>query len=335
MNRFYIPRKRSPILDIAPLALRYADIKASTELGKGQLDVARKRNELEGRRIEEYGRRTGIMEEAGEREGRKLDLEAQQIPVTEQNFGGKEIAMAQGLLKKMGIEKPLGSLIEDLKVLADDPRYTKREVYMHYKANWPTYKKNLLQALQEEAVKNIAEKPALADKMMQAIDILENDQQGDLVDWLMPATAQAIYNEQATIEAKGRIPYGQTKEGVLAKEEAATKRTEISAEATKEAARIRTGKKVPEKVKQAQDLIKSITPKVDSTTAALLSSMARSFDSQTAADLAPKIPDELRPTYYKAISLLEEYYGVEQGAGGGGAVDYEFVPGKGLVPVRK
>lgn len=73
--------------------------------------------------------------------------------------------------------------------------------------------------------------------------------------------------------------------------------------------------KVPEKVKEARQVIGTIRRQVDDSTATILASMIAGdrFDPQKAAEAREKIPEELRGVYEAAIKTLKEHYGIDEG----------------------
>jgi hypothetical protein len=172
--------------------------------------------------------------------------------------------------------------------IADNPEFTKGKTYLHFKQNWPSYQKALMESFDKEYSKALKDNdPIRADKLLEAMKVIEADKTGAIIDQAMPGTAEAIRAEQAT----GRvIPYGQTKEGVMAK-----------LKAQKEAAQIRAGAK---ETKQAKDL-KSIKSSYEK--AIGRANAARRGENIMSEALGEKGPEVAAQEYKRSWALVQQY----------------------------
>jgi len=96
--------------------------------------------------------------------------------------------------------------------------------------------------------------------------------------------------------------------------------------------------RVPERVKQAQSLVLRLSQSIDPVVALLLQDNPEmATHPGVKSKIEGKVPSELEGAYQREIAILDEYYGVPKTPKGslyGGGVTHEFIPGKGLVPVR-
>jgi len=174
--------------------------------------------EPEGAMPERYGTKGTVQRglEVNERLARVKEREVTkseaEIPITEKNFGMDKVALFQTGLAKQGLDKAFAPLIDSMKSIAQDKKFNHRVTYSHFKTNWPTYQKITIEGLQKEMTRVAEINPKRAEELGQIIKEISEDKEGKLIDQAMPATAQAIADEQTALTAKLR-PVSPTKIG--------------------------------------------------------------------------------------------------------------------------
>lgn len=225
-NPFYIPRRRSPLLDYAQLGMQLYGLKQRADIAKGQTETAQqtltlKERQLKGEEAERkvrYGTegQPGLEQQklaAGKRltdiKEREVGVKERGIPVTDQDFGMDKVAMFEGALAKTGMDKAFAGIIEPMKSMAKDEKYNNREVYLHFKKNWPAYRDAAIEGLSKELTKMetdaMTANPYKAEQIRQVIEQLSQDKEGMIIDQAMPSTAQAIADEQTALQAKIKL----------------------------------------------------------------------------------------------------------------------------------
>lgn len=224
-NKYYIaPRTQNPIVTGANMLLKFSEMKNR----QGQLDVARERTKIMQQQFDaenapgpatEGARPNAGFVGPGEgvpgpsradrrlsNEDKLLEIREQEAarkarvdPVQDQEFGMDMVTMLEAPLKASGMDKAYQPVIDSMKALAQNPKYTKGKVYHHYKSNWPQYQQALIESLNKEATKP-GITPAARESLIEQMKEIEGDKTGQIIDKFMPQTAAAISGEQQSSE---------------------------------------------------------------------------------------------------------------------------------------
>lgn len=220
-NPYYIPRERSPLMDVAGVGLRLAEMDQAERLASTRSRLMQEQNDLtrQGMKlkqqedVQKYGgklesgeqvqglepRKLSVMETQANAEAEKARADAAKNPQTQQFTIAESNLIRKGLADQ-GLDKPMGRFLGVLDNMGKDNKFTKGYTYQYIKKNWPAYQQMMVEDISKELQKTTD--PMQAEKLTALLKGIGADQDGVLLDAAMPETARAIQLENAGVAAK-------------------------------------------------------------------------------------------------------------------------------------
>jgi len=117
------------------------------------------------------------------------------------NFGHDKVAGFKKILEGKGVLNAYDSVLTDLDKFAGAEGATHRTVYNSFKERWPLYRQSTLQSLEQQYRKE--RDPVVSSKILMEMKMLSDDTEGNIIDQLMPTTAQQLTVEQTEAAQAG------------------------------------------------------------------------------------------------------------------------------------
>lgn len=233
MNPYYIPRKRSPLFDIANLGLNLYGIRQRGQLSRQEMTqragIAETQQTLEAQKIAEtarvnrlrYGEPGGIMgvgtpglEQQGididtrlaDLKERQLDIREGEQPWHKQAFGLGDVSkFKQGFslvtgVKIKNIETTFPTLFKEINDVAE-LKQSKAAAALFIKKNWRYFQEKGIED-GYKALEGDKLGPVAKEKLTAFLGILEKDERGEIIEQVMGRTIQSMQMEMDESEPK-------------------------------------------------------------------------------------------------------------------------------------